>query len=133
MEQLHMQMQSFLFQCLLFIHVYVLYIQSVIVIVPYPLGIYIVSAWYHSFRYTVCFRHTGVPSTGKSFELSNKCPVLGDPTFRQLFSNNQLLCGTFHVRLKWSEAFRSLNREQCVKMLPRIAPLISQQLRRYLM
>lgn len=43
MEQLHMQMQSFLVQCLLFIHVYVLYIQSAIVIVPYPLGIYSVS------------------------------------------------------------------------------------------
>lgn len=67
------------------------------------------------------------------FVLSNNCPVLRDPTFRQLFSNNQLLCGTFHVRLEWSEAFRSVNREKCVKMLPRIAPLISQQLRHYLM
>lgn len=45
----------------------------------------------------MCLRHTGVLSPGKSFWASDKCPVLREPTFIQMSSHKQLLCGTVHV------------------------------------
>lgn len=120
--------------CLLFIHVYVLYIQKS-VIVPQPLSVHS----QHSSFIQVC----GVPRTHRRTVYrwvclcdSNNCRVLRGPTFKRLSSNLPTAVRCFFFLFSMLERsnasfFYSVNWDTCVKMLPRTAPLISPKRQRY--